>query len=67
MPDLELYNAVEECRLQQIDALKDVPGARVTLTIQPMSPSAFTAGVNQGGDPLGLTAQSQQCMWLIAF
>jgi len=65
LPDMELYYAVENCRLQQVKAQKDFPGARITMNIQPMSSCAIKASNDKGGNALSLKAQSQQCMWLI--
>ncbi|KAJ5493701.1 FAD-binding type 2 [Penicillium fimorum] len=62
-PDLDVYNAIEACRLQQLDAVRNVPGARIIMNIQPISSSASRACDNQGGNPLGLKAEPQQ--WLL--
>ncbi|KAJ5382261.1 FAD-binding type 2 [Penicillium concentricum] len=62
-PDLDVYNAIEQCRLQQLEAVKNVPGARLITNIQPISSSASRACDNQGGNPLGLKAEPQQ--WIL--
>ncbi|KAJ5970229.1 FAD-binding type 2 [Penicillium vulpinum] len=63
LPDLEVYNATEACRLQQLQVVKSVPGARIILSIQPISSSASRACDKQGGNPLSLKAEPQQ--WLL--
>lgn len=62
LPDLEVYQAAEKCRLQQVDSIKGIPGALLTMVIQPMSSSTIEACNAKGGTPLGLKAQSHQCM-----
>ncbi|CAL5875166.1 uncharacterized protein PFLUO_LOCUS9470 [Penicillium psychrofluorescens] len=59
-PDLDVYNAVEEYRLQQLEVVKNIPGARITMNIQPMSSNAITVCDANGGNPLGLKAQAHQ-------
>ena len=61
LPDGEVYKAANECRLQQIEALKDVEGAVLTMVIQPMATGAIEACDAKGGTPLGLTAKNHQC------
>ncbi|KXG49321.1 FAD-binding, type 2 [Penicillium griseofulvum] len=63
LPDLDVYNAIESCRLEQLEAVKSVHGARLIMNIQPISSSASRACDNQGGNPLGLKPESQQ--WLL--
>lgn len=61
LPDLEVYQAAEQCRLKQVEAIKDVPGALLTMVIQPLSTSMIEACHAKGGTPLGLNAQNHQC------
>lgn len=61
LPDIEVYKAADECRLQQIEAVKDIPGALVTMVIQPISSSTIEACNTTGENPMGLRPQSHQC------
>lgn len=61
LPDLDMYKAVEACRIEQNEVLKDVEGIILTMVIQPMASSAIKAGEAKGGNPLGLVAQNHQC------
>lgn len=61
LPDLEVYKAANECRLQQIEAVRHIEGAFLTMVIQPMASGAIKACDAKGGTPLGLTAQNHQC------
>ncbi|RDW77834.1 hypothetical protein BP6252_05887 [Coleophoma cylindrospora] len=60
LPDLDMYKATEACRLEQIEALKDVEGVILTMVLQPISSSVITASSAKGGNPLGLPAQQHQ-------
>lgn len=61
LPSLEVYQAAEKARLEQVAALKDVD-ALLTMVIQPMASSTTKAGDKRGGNPMGLKAQNHQCM-----
>lgn len=66
LPSLEVYQAAENARLEQVEALKDVD-ALLTMVIQPMASTTIQAGEVRGGTPLGLKAQNHQCTSLPAF
>lgn len=55
LPDLELYKAAEESQWRQMEALKDVEGIEITLTIQPIACGVAKACDAKGGNPLGLS------------
>lgn len=61
LPDIAVYKAAEETRLQQVEAIKNIPGAHITMVIQPISSHTITACNAKGGTPLGLEPQSHQC------
>lgn len=61
LPDIEVYNAAEEARLQQLEKVKHIPGAVITMVIQPISHSTIEACRARGGNTLGLDPRSQQC------
>lgn len=61
LPDIEVYNAAEDCRLEQVEKTKHIPGAVITLVIQPMSHSTIEACNARGGNPMGLDPRGQQC------
>lgn len=61
LPSLEIYQAADSVRLEQEEALKDVEGLTIQMTIQPMSSSTIKACDARGGNPLGLGAQGHQC------
>lgn len=61
LPDIDVYNAAEECRLQQLKAIGHIPGALITMVIQPIPSSCMEACDANGGNPLGLEAKGHQC------
>lgn len=61
LPDLEVYKAANECRYQQEEAIKHVPGLKITFVIQPISSTAIKATNAGAGSPLGITEQHHQC------
>lgn len=61
LPSLEVYQAAETARLEQVEALKDVEGVLLTMVIQPMASGAIKACEARGGTPMGLKAQNHQC------
>lgn len=61
LPDYEMYLAVEQARIQQIEALADIEDITLTLVLQPISANTASAGDIMGGTPLGLKAQPHQC------
>lgn len=61
LPSLEVYQAAEKARLEQVEALKDIDGADLTMVIQPMASSCIGAGEAMGGNPMGLREQNHQC------
>lgn len=62
LPDLEVYKAANECRYQQDELMKNIPGAKITFTLQPISSNAIKATNANVGSPLGITEQPHQCM-----
>lgn len=56
-----MYQAAEECRKEQLEALKEVEGIVLTMVLQPIASSTIRAGDDRGGNPMGLTAQNHQC------
>ena len=60
LPSLEVYQAAEKARLEQVEALKDVD-ALLTMVLQPMASSTIRAADKRGGNPMGLKAQNHQC------
>lgn len=66
LPDLEIYQAAEESRKEQIEALKDIESITLTMVLQPIASSTIRAGDERGGNPMGLTAQNHQCKFLSA-
>lgn len=62
-PDLEVYEAAESAFLQQIELVKSIPGAQIAMNTQPIPSSASRACDSRGGNPLGLKAVPQQCMY----
>lgn len=60
LPSLEVYQAAEKARLEQVEALKDT-GADLTMVIQPMASSCIRVGEAMGGNPMGLKEENHQC------
>ncbi|KAJ5698965.1 FAD-binding type 2 [Penicillium macrosclerotiorum] len=65
LPDLEVYNAASECRYQQEEVIKDIPGAKITFTLQPISSNAIRTTNAGAGSPLGITAKAHQWFLLM--
>lgn len=65
LPDVEVYKAAEETRQQQVEAVKDIPSAHLTMVIQPISSHTIAACNVKGGTPLGLEPRSHQCKLLV--
>ncbi|KAF9889617.1 hypothetical protein FE257_007125 [Aspergillus nanangensis] len=66
LPSLEVYQAAENARLEQVEALKDIEGADLTMVFQPMASSAIKAGELRGGNPMGLKAENHQWLLVLA-
>ncbi|KAF8866921.1 6-hydroxy-D-nicotine oxidase [Acephala macrosclerotiorum] len=68
LPDLELFKAVEEERLRQIEVLKiaGVEDVMLTMVFQPIASGAIKACDAKGGNPMGLSAQNQSWFLIMA-
>ncbi|OCK73798.1 6-hydroxy-D-nicotine oxidase [Lepidopterella palustris CBS 459.81] len=66
LPDLDMYKAVEACRIEQIEVLKNVEGIILTMVIQPIASNAINASNANGGNPMGLIAQNHQWFLVMA-
>ncbi|KAG2420464.1 hypothetical protein HFD88_000076 [Aspergillus terreus] len=65
LPSLEVYQAAEKARLEQVEALKDT-GADLTMVIQPMASSCIRVGEAMGGNPMGLKEENHQWFLVMA-
>jgi len=63
MPDLEMYIAAENCWKQQLEAVKDVENASLTISFQPIASQAIRACDAKGGNPTGLKPLNHQ--WFV--
>lgn len=61
LPDLSVYQAAEEERLEQLEVIKDIPGGVIAMVIQPIASGTVTASHEKGSNPLGLMARPHQC------
>ncbi|CZR56975.1 uncharacterized protein PAC_06864 [Phialocephala subalpina] len=68
LPDLEMFKAVEDERLHQIEDLKNagVEDVLLTMVFQPIASGAIKACNTKGGNPMGLSAQNQSWFLIMA-
>lgn len=63
LPDLELYKTAGESHRKAIETLKDVEGIVLSMFLQPIASGAVKTSDVKGGNPMGLPAKNQQCMY----
>ncbi|KAL4745783.1 hypothetical protein BDW72DRAFT_46261 [Aspergillus terricola var. indicus] len=66
LPDLEVYQAAEQARLEAIGSLADLDRADLTMVIQPMSPFSVKAANDRGGNLFGLDCAGHQIFLILA-
>ncbi|RDW81344.1 FAD-binding oxidoreductase [Aspergillus mulundensis] len=66
LPDLEVYHAAEQARLEAITALSHLDRAGLTMVIQPMTSHSVNAAQDRGGNPFGLPAVKHQIFLILA-
>ncbi|KAE8350521.1 hypothetical protein BDV28DRAFT_138946 [Aspergillus coremiiformis] len=64
-PSMEVYEAAEQARQEQVEALSDVEGMRMLAAIQPFSSQGIKR-TNQCGNALGLAEVGQQWFVIVA-